>query len=103
MFWSAGELNILGGTFIENEASDDGGVIYASDNSLVTVADGIFRNNEAMNGGVVFADEDAVVLVQGGNFSDNFAENGGGAFFASNGGNMQVSPWEARRRVGGGV
>lgn len=64
-------------------AEDNGGVIYANEDSLVEMKNGTFRENVyAHNGGVVYIDADSQVLVRGGTFSANIADNGGGVFYA---------------------
>lgn len=80
--------------------SDDGGVIFADEESSVNVAAGLFYDNEAANGGVAFVNEAAALLVQGGTFSLNVAENGGGVFLVDEGGHIKVSQ-RAEGRVSG--
>lgn len=91
MFWSKGKLNILGGRFIANTASERGGVIHAGEGSSITVAGGFFNANEATNGGAVSVSKNAELLVQRGSFSDNIARTGGGAFFVQEDGHIEVS------------
>ena len=92
MFWVKGILNISGGTFSQNEApKGNGGVVYASEDSSVTISEGYFEGNEAVDGGAVYIAEDAELFVGGGFYSKNWARNGGGAFWAEDGGDLEVS------------
>lgn len=90
MFLARGVLNITGGNFSGNEASDEGGVIKADEKSVVNLFDGDFQGNEALDGGVVFVSDGAILNVRGGNYSENIARNGGGAFWGEDGGDLEV-------------
>ena len=89
VFWVKGRLNISGGNFFRNVASD-GGVVFASEESSVVISDGNFKQNEALDGGVVFVARGATLLVQGGIFTGNTGENGGGVFGTRKGGYIEV-------------
>lgn len=92
MFQVNGILTISGGTFSQNSASSgNGGVVYASGDSSVTLSDGRFEGNDALNGGVVFIAEDAELFVRGGLYSGNSARNGGGVFWGEDVGDLEVS------------
>ena len=104
VFYIKGRLNISGGNFFRNVASEDGGVVFASDESSVTVYDGQFEGNEALEGGVIYVSKDTTLIVQGGIFTRNTGENGGGAFWTKSGGNIEVRILLCfRKREGRGV
>ena len=90
MIWTKGKVEIMGGQFLRNEASGDGGVIISADGSTTTLTGGVFEENEAFDGGVVYVGEDSELWVEGGTFTQNDAHNSGGAFAVSEGGNMLV-------------
>lgn len=90
MFWSKGEINIFGGNFTKNMASEGGGVISASYGSTTTLAGGLFENNEASNGGVITSGKNSNVSVGDGDFTGNVAQNDGGVFMVDEGGNIEV-------------
>ena len=77
VFFVGGILNITGGNFSGNEASDNGGILRADEESTVNLFDGIFEGNEANDGGVVSVNEGGNVFVHGGIYSDNIADSGG--------------------------
>ena len=83
-------LNITGGTFSGNGGSENGGVVFASQESSVTLCGGHFEDNIATNGGVVFVYKDATLVVRGGVFTENEARNGGGVFWGANSGDIEV-------------
>lgn len=83
-------MSILGGYYFNNDGSDEGGVIYASKYSTITVSGGVFENNEAENGGAACVGKDAELLIRGGIFTGNSAGNGGGVFFVDGDGNINV-------------
>ena len=83
-------LNITGGNFSENDGSENGGVVFASQESSVTLYDGHFEDNIATDGGVVFVDENAKLVVRGGVYTDNEARNGGGVFWGEDDGDIEV-------------
>lgn len=80
----------MSGQFLNNEASDRGGVLFAADDSTVILVDGVFEGNDAYDGGVAYVGEDAIFVVESGTFASNTADNSGGAFAVSEGGNIQV-------------
>lgn len=90
MFFVGGVLNITGGTFSENKATDNGGILRADEESTVYLFDGLFEGNEANDGGVVSVSEDGNLFVLGGIYSGNKADNGGGVFWGDDGGNLEV-------------
>lgn len=96
MFWTKGELNITGGTFYDNTASEAGGVVFASSDASVIITGGVFEGNEAPNGGVVYVSEDADLLVEEGNFTGNTASNAGGAFYADEDADIEASRFKGR-------
>ena len=83
-------LNITGGNFSGNDGSENGGVVFASEESSVTLRDGHFENNIATDGGVVFVDENAALVVSGGVYLGNEARNGGGVFWGGDEGDVKV-------------
>lgn len=81
MFWLEGTaLNITGGIVPGNSATGDGGVIYASGSSFVTLEGGIFEDNAAVNGGMLMVEASAEALIQGITCSGNSATDRGGAW-----------------------
>ena len=80
----------MGGSFIGNEASHDGGVIFASDDSTTKLTGGLFETNVARDGGVVIVCDNATLRVIAANVSGNDAHEEGGAFSVDEGGNMEV-------------
>lgn len=97
VIWSKGELNIRGGRFSENSASEGGGVIHAAGSCSATLTAGVFENNQALNGGMVYVGDDAAVVIQGGSAWKNVAKNGGGAIYADSNGVLSVSSRGLRR------
>ena len=90
MIWTAGKVEILGGQFINNDASAKGGVIISSDGSTTLLAGGVFKENTAFDGGVVSVGKDSELWVEGGTFTDNKAQNSGGVFVVNERGIIQV-------------
>ena len=90
MIWTKGKVEIIGGQFLGNDASDDGGVIISADGSTTILAGGVFKGNKAFDGGIVFVGEGSELRVEGGNFAENEAHNSGGAFSVSDDGNIKV-------------
>lgn len=89
MFWTKGELLILGGTFVNN-AAKHGGVVQAAEDCSVVIEGGTFGGNTAENGGVVHVLIDGSLEVKGGVFEGNSARTGGGAFFVEGDTDIQV-------------
>lgn len=89
MFWTKGELVILGGTYVNN-AAKHGGVFQAAEGSSVVIEGGTFESNTAENGGVVYALVDGSLEVKDGLFEGNSARTGGGAFFVEGGADIEV-------------
>ena len=83
-------MEIFGGQFLNNKASERGGILFAADDSTVILADGVFVGNEAYDGGVAHVGNNAILSVENGIFSSNTADNSGGAFVVSDGGTLQV-------------
>lgn len=96
VIWSKGNVSISGGYFVSNEGWDDGGVIYASDESTTTLEGGDFVDNKASHGGVITAVYSSSMRVEESTFSGNVAENDGGVFSCF-GGNIEVG--EARKKT----
>ena len=71
-------------------ALDDGGVIFASDDSTTFLRGGDFVDNEASHGGVAIVGRTGTLRVLGGNVSGNSAHNEGGAFSVDAGGHINV-------------
>jgi len=66
-------------TFEDNEASDQGGAIWASDGADLTLGATAFLRNSASIGGAVYGTANSALTVEGGEFVDNTAASGGGA------------------------
>ncbi len=74
------QINLYGGQIINNISASDGGGIYASKNTLVTVSGGTIAGNTAKgNGGGIFvAGKGSTLTVTGGTVRTNQAANGAG-------------------------
>ena len=94
--WTKGEVSILGGNFRDNVATVLGGVVFASDESSVTLTGGVFEGNRAVDGGVAYVLPEGALLVEGGVYSGNVAADAGGAFFASEDGSIEVRSVDGR-------
>ena len=86
---------VIDGTNAEirfNRSVSEGGAIYISDGSTLSLIDGKIHNNyvEAGNGGA-FAAEGGSIDMSGGEIFDNKAETGGGVYIYSNGGTFTMS------------
>ena len=88
--WTKGRVDVLGGLFVDNEASDKGGVVIAGDDSTTILAGGVFERNSAIEGGVVYVGDGSNLSVGSGTFYKNEASNTGGVFSVSDGGNLKV-------------
>lgn len=99
MFWSKGKVNISGGTFVDNESSENGGVFFCSESSIFTLVGGIFENNTSEDGAVAVIDKDASLLVESGVFSGNVADSQGGVFAVNEGGVIKVGRWNTSLRT----
>lgn len=97
--WTKGEAAILGGNFRDNVASVAGGIVFASEESSVTLASGVFEGNRAIDGGVAFMHPGGSLAVEGGVYSGNVAADAGGAFYASEDGNIKVRSTETDQSV----
>ncbi|CAN0138387.1 unnamed protein product, partial [Pylaiella littoralis] len=91
VIWTIGNLTIRGGLFSRNIAPSLGGVVSASDESTVLLEGGEFLSNEAAQGGVVFVDTGAALEVKGGVFEDNRAGNEGGVFAVFGEGHINIT------------
>lgn len=91
VFWTKGELFILGGQYFKNSAIETGGAIFASEESSITLKNGTFNQNRAIDGGVVYVDETAALFIEGGTLTANIADNRGGAFYIGVMGELNVS------------
>lgn len=96
VFWTKGEITILGGVFDGNKASEKGGGVFYVDQeegtSSIVIQNGTFiRNTAEEDGGVGIVTEDATLYVYGGTYSENIAFNGGGVFAAQDGGYFEAS------------
>lgn len=84
-------LTINGGTFSNNSATGNGGLIYANGGTL-TINGGTFTGNSTSNGngGAIYANN-TTTTINGGTFTSNSATGngnhtgGGGAIYANNG------------------
>lgn len=90
VIWSKSSISIEGGTFIENDSQENGGVLFASEESEFILTGGVFENNTSKGGGVAVVDEAASLRVEGGLYSGNEAASQGGAFAVFVGGEIQV-------------
>lgn len=95
MFWSKGNVSILGGTFTENESPQNGGVFFGEDSSLIVMKGGSFEGNMAQDGAVSVVLQGSTIQVEGGVYTGNVAERQGGVFSVYGGGGIQVG----RRKV----
>lgn len=73
----AGNLS-LRGTFNNNEATTNGGVIF-NEEANVTITSGTFSNNKAVKGGVLYLYQISQNIIQGGNYYSNTAVAGTGS------------------------
>jgi len=76
------DAGIIGNTFIENEATQDGGGIFIDHGSDGTVVkDNIFSQNQAgANGGGICCSHDADPIISSNTIEDNSADTGGGIY-----------------------
>ena len=95
--WTRGNFTVRDGIFRHNVASLEGGAVFASADSSVTLSGGVFVANQAKDGGVVQVDFDATTLVQGGEYSQNLAQNNGGVVFVIRTGNLEVGVYPMSR------
>lgn len=90
MFWSIGNISVLGGTFTENESAENGGVFIGEDSSVIAMKGGRFENNTAQDGAVAVVRRGSALHVEDGVFTGNVAERQGGVFSSYGGGGIQV-------------
>ena len=88
-------ITVSDGTFSENAASNNGGVIYTNGEKTITISGGTFsKNTSNASGGVIFASGASTrVGISGGTFSENFASsgsNGGGVIFFNSSGTLEI-------------
>lgn len=73
-------VTIAGGT-ISGNVADNGGAIYATQHSIITMNNGAISGNTATNkGGGICAEENLNIAISGGTISGNNAKNGGGVY-----------------------
>lgn len=73
-------LMITGSTFIDNNATTDGGgAIYNSSTSTTMIDDCLFENNYSTLGGAILSLSRATTIIQESQFNDNSTDNFGGA------------------------
>lgn len=95
--------------FTGNQASADGGVIYANNNSdeelKIVINDAIFENNKAVNGGALMLDGDksAKVNINKGIFINNTAEKEGAAIYISENASVFSGDTAVVENTGGGI
>lgn len=111
MCYTKANLTILGGTFRGNVATAageaTGGAIFGATGAGITIAGGLFEENEAKDGGVVYVFSGAALAVEGGEFSGNVAANSGGGISVTGNGDVEVGwmcimiaarlPWASRK------
>ena len=91
MFWSKGNISILGGAFTENESAENGGVLFGTtETSFLAVKGGIFEHNTGQDGAVAAVDDGSNIQVEDGVFTGNVAERQGGVLSSSDRGCIQV-------------
>lgn len=78
---SSMELDVTGCYFIDNESSGDGGAIYVSSSTNVTVANSMLMKNTAWSGGAVAAENGAGVTFSRAILAGNTAADNGGAIY----------------------
>lgn len=85
-------INIRGGSFAGNKATENGGFMYLTSGAKSTIngENSEINNNTAENGGAVFVNDGAVLNIQNATISSNIASNNGGAI-ASNEAIINVS------------
>ena len=75
-------ITITNGTFTNNSVTNDG-IMYASDNSNITLEDSSFSHNEAGDdGGVGYVYDNSKITINKCNLSSNAASDTGGSFYA---------------------
>lgn len=93
VYVNGGSFEIYGGEISDNEAID-GGAAYINGGDVINIYNGIFDNNDATNnGGAIYAMSDAsdiIINVFDGVITNNTAGNHGGAIGASASGNYAV-------------
>lgn len=67
----------MGGTFLGNEADQNGGVWFLSSGGVLTSHGGLFSGNWANSGSVGCAEDGSEAYVIGGAFKDNSGDYGG--------------------------
>lgn len=80
----------MGGTFTENDSPENGGVIFCSEGSRITLTGGVFEDNTAQDGAVALVDGGSDLKVESGVFTGNVAESEGGAFSVNSEAGFQV-------------
>ena len=79
-----GELNVIGGSIVDNEAALDGGFLNAAKSSILNVTNCSLRNNRAANGGCLYVDEQTRVFFRNSTVKNNTATLAGGVAFLAN-------------------
>ncbi|MBM7633154.1 right-handed parallel beta-helix repeat-containing protein [Geomicrobium sediminis] len=78
-------------TFIENEASTNGGVLFANINTTTTISNCQCMMNVASNGGAIFANASTTPEIVDTVFTENIARANGGAVYLNNDSNSLLS------------
>ena len=82
-------INVYNSNFVNNSASDQGGVAYTG-SSLFTIINSSFANSTASIGGVLYASASSFSIVNI-NFISNGASTKGGVIFTDNSHSILVS------------
>ena len=88
---NSGTLTINGGSFVNNRASREAGVVMNNSGAVLTVNGGVFTNNiaEAISGGAFV--NSGTMTVTGGTVTNNIAKTYGGGIFNSDSGTLNMS------------
>ncbi|WP_303236031.1 beta strand repeat-containing protein [Methanosphaera cuniculi] len=68
---------ISNSTFINNKATNNGGISVNNGNSTLTINNSNFTNNTARYGGITYSYPNATITINNSNFNNNTAEMGG--------------------------
>ena len=80
MMLLGGTVTVTNSTFSGNTATGNGGAIYSSSNTDLTVSSSTFSNNTAGSGGAIRITDTSTATVSSSTFSANSASNGGALY-----------------------
>lgn len=81
-------LSIVGSTFTNNQASEDGGAVFSYGTTTISEDSTFTSNRASFSGGAVFV-KDFGITIDAATFDGNYAQDEGGAVYA--GGNTDIS------------